>query len=306
MLKEQEKNQQNLNDNVGAQDEGIVYFEEQGNYQSAYEMQPQQGVKVKKPKKIKKRWIILGIIVLLFLIIRIGSCEPQETYEWPSDNPVAAMLPTPDGEITYLNIDDEEGEEYLNASVDLEEPDMCKSYIDACKEKGFTLEPDSSFSKGDFHFPGKNVDGWQVEVYNYEEDMTITLSSPGYLKGLEVDSSDESDSSGESSDDSSSGSTSSNFKETMDAYEDCVDDYVSFMKKYNNSSNQASMMSEYSEMLQDYTDFAKKIDNIDEVVAILRSSKSIAEGKQRLSERFGLDGFAAHRNAYDVPAELLQ
>ena len=31
------------------------------------------------------------------------------------------------------------------------------------------------------------------------------------------------------------------------------------------------------------------LDFIDEVVAILRSSKSIAEGKQRLSERFGLD-----------------
>lgn len=31
------------------------------------------------------------------------------------------------------------------------------------------------------------------------------------------------------------------------------------------------------------------LDNIDEVISILRSSKSVAEGKERLSERFGLD-----------------
>lgn len=54
------------------------------------------------------------------------------------------------------------------------------------------------------------------------------------------------------------------FKETMDEYEAFMNDYVDFMKKYENSDDTASMMVDYGKMMAQYAEFTEKIDNIDE------------------------------------------
>ena len=51
----------------------------------------------------------------------------------------------------------------------------------------------------------------------------------------------------------------------MDDYEAFVDDYVDFMKKYEDSDDlSAEMVSDYSDMMDKYAKFEKKIDGIDE------------------------------------------
>ncbi len=47
----------------------------------------------------------------------------------------------------------------------------------------------------------------------------------------------------------------------LDSYEEFVDEYVDFMKKYNSDpNNMVSMLGEYGEMMQKYADFADEVD----------------------------------------------
>lgn len=55
-----------------------------------------------------------------------------------------------------------------------------------------------------------------------------------------------------------------NLKAFLDDYEEFVDQYVDFMKKYNSDpSNMVSMLGEYGEMMQKYTDFADDLNKYD-------------------------------------------
>ena len=49
----------------------------------------------------------------------------------------------------------------------------------------------------------------------------------------------------------------------MDSYEDLIDDYVVFMKKYSESGNSLEMLDEYTEYMDKYTDTMEKINDID-------------------------------------------
>lgn len=248
------------------EDDGVVYFNTNENVKSTsgtsegHEYYQNPSVNVgKKPKKKKKKWIIIGAIVLVVILLgAIGSCGggddvSNETYDWPTDSETAQMLPTPEGDITYIDVS--EGE-YLDADVTLSEGKACKAYIDACKEKGFTDVQDSSQSSGDYDFTAKNEEGWQVNVYNFDEEMSISLQSPSWLSDIEDDSDEDADKDTEESD--------ADFRQTMDDYEAFVDEYIEFMDKYENSDDTTAMLADYTEMMATYSDFAEKIDNIDE------------------------------------------
>ena len=64
----------------------------------------------------------------------------------------------------------------------------------------------------------------------------------------------------------SSQATDTKWKETLDAYENWVDSYVAFMKKYKNanSSEIASMMGDYSKMAQELVEWSDKVDKLDD------------------------------------------
>ena len=55
------------------------------------------------------------------------------------------------------------------------------------------------------------------------------------------------------------------FKATMDSYESFINDYVDFMKKYENASDDEylSMLQEYTEMMTKYADMTEKMNIID-------------------------------------------
>lgn len=52
---------------------------------------------------------------------------------------------------------------------------------------------------------------------------------------------------------------SAEFKETMDAYEDFFDEYISFMKKYQANPTDLSLLAEYSEFMSEYTSMMSKM-----------------------------------------------
>lgn len=51
----------------------------------------------------------------------------------------------------------------------------------------------------------------------------------------------------------------------MDSYESFMNDYVAFMKKYENASDDEylSMLQEYTEMMTQYADITEKMNSID-------------------------------------------
>ena len=56
----------------------------------------------------------------------------------------------------------------------------------------------------------------------------------------------------------------SSFKAAMDSYEAFFDEYVVFMKKYEESDDPTSLLTEYSTYMTKYADTMEKIDTIDE------------------------------------------
>lgn len=50
------------------------------------------------------------------------------------------------------------------------------------------------------------------------------------------------------------------FKEAMDSYEEFFDEYVAFMKKYQESDNATEMLSDYLKFMEQYSDMTKKME----------------------------------------------
>ena len=81
---------------------------------------------------------------------------------------------------------------------------------------------------------------------------------------------------------------SPDFKELMDSYEKFMNEYVAFMKKYQNSGNAASMLADYVKFTERYADFVKKVENIDEdslsAADVAYYSEVMARVTKKLSE----------------------
>lgn len=50
------------------------------------------------------------------------------------------------------------------------------------------------------------------------------------------------------------------FKEAMDSYEEFFDEYVAFMKKYQESDNTMEMLSDYQKFMEQYSEMTKKME----------------------------------------------
>lgn len=278
---------ENLNDNK-YEDDGVTYFNDSNEFangvngddysENANESKSKRkkfNKNLKSGKKIKKRWIVLGVIAILIVgsIIwdKIDKYDQifAESYDWPQSE-MAQMLPEPENKI--LSISEDEGE-----SLDFEvvaTSEDCKKYIDQCKEKGFMEKSEMSQSSGDYDFLAYNSEGYKLEISNdvSRREMDVYLYSPEYLAEREsnqdaIDTSNSSETAETNSNDQSSSTsndTSSDFKETIDSYEDFMDEYISFMETYNSSGSTLDMIDDYNDMLQQYNDFSQKIESIDE------------------------------------------
>ena len=53
------------------------------------------------------------------------------------------------------------------------------------------------------------------------------------------------------------------FKKMMDSYEDFFDEYIEFMKKYENSDDVAGMLNDYADYMTKYADYMQKLNDVD-------------------------------------------
>ena len=127
--------------------------------------------------KVPKSWIPIVALALSFVLIipyfslfKINSADYVK-YDW-SSVVLAEMLPQPEspyGEIISNT------EDYLSLDVTKTTEGQYKEYIEACKDKGFTIDTETT---GSF-FYAYNAKGYKLSLsyYDYNSEMHINLDS---------------------------------------------------------------------------------------------------------------------------------
>lgn len=104
-----------------------------------------------------------------------------------------------------------------------------------------------------------------TDYYYWDYDKTVTICYGEKQTEEEKKAASSSSSNASSSNTSSNNgasSSNSNWRQVISEYEAWVNDYVDFMKKYNNSSNKSAMLSDYSRLLSEMTEWTQKVEGI--------------------------------------------
>ena len=115
--------------------------------------------------------IVLAVIVVLGLIGGLSRCgKSSKTYEaWPTTG-LATMLPDPDSSKIDVSINSDKS---LYVSVDDYTSSQFEQYIEACKQKGFTVDAEKT-SNG---FEAYAESGEHLSLSLYTDSMDIRLEA---------------------------------------------------------------------------------------------------------------------------------
>lgn len=235
-----------------------------------------------------KKKILAVLISVMFVILTLVGCngETKETnttkeitfddITWPGSE-IAKKVPQPESTRGYIEWENENG--FVLYITDMTS-DQFKEYVDACKSAGFT----NNYQSGTDYYYGDLRDGTRLNLQygnEYENTTFIRVDAPD--SDPEDVNSDKPDSEEETQESETNGNqtqeipetdevtestdlnVSSDFKTTMDSYESFMNDYVDFMKKYENAGDDEylSMLQEYTEMMTKYADMTEKMNTID-------------------------------------------
>ncbi len=122
--------------------------------------------------------IVLAVIVALGLIGGLTRCgKSAKQYDsWPSTG-LAAMLPNPDiSKIDVMSNSDER----LYASVDDYSDVQYEKYVEACKQKGFTVDAKNTSSG----YEAYAESGEHLTLSHYSDSMNITLEAAVAMEAI--------------------------------------------------------------------------------------------------------------------------
>ncbi len=150
----------------------------------------------------------------------------------------------------------------VNIGLDdiLDEDEWAEKGIDTIESISLTIGAENGdgmlmTEKKEITIPLKDVDGTKNTSVKKQNDAEKTQVSEETIPKKEVEASE--------ANDTASDQVDPDFKKMMDSYEAFFDEYVEFMKKYNNSDDVLSMMDDYSDYLTKYTDYMDKLYNVD-------------------------------------------
>lgn len=231
-------------------------------------------------KKLKKLLIVVLVIVVIVVIWRVydgiqmrnttPGGDKYDEISWPT-SAIAQLLPVP--EDLSAGVISSDREDYLSVYLGKLLKDDYQSYVEQCKEKGFTVD----YSSSDDYYFADNSEGYRLSV-DYDADrrmMGISISAPVEStptpevtpEPSEVaDVPDETNTEEPPTEEETSGEVDPEFKTIMDNYETTINNYCDFMEEYNNASaeDMASMLADYTEYLQQYTETIDGLNSIDE------------------------------------------
>lgn len=183
---------------------------------------------------------------------------------WPTSK-AGKQLPAPKSTTGKFSYENDDG---FSVYIGNTSKDDYNSYVKACSDKGFTV----NYNKDDNFYDADNNAGWHVSIkYEGNNIMSIDIDAPSE-SSTAPSASEGSTKPAESKQAQSKPAKTANnnsdmvdgmhrdFKEAMDSYEEFFDEYVAFMKKYENSDNPMSMFSDYTKFMSQYSETMQKLD----------------------------------------------
>ena len=264
------------------------------------------------PKKGKGRGCLIAVVVVIAIAIiggisQCGGEKKEEVHQlnWP-DSGLAAMLPEPGTDKGEVSMD---SEDYLSVDLEQRSEDDFNKYVEACKEKGFTVDYSSSSSS----YYADNEDGYHLSLFYAEgrDEISIQLSAPSEEEPEteakdpepapeetdseettpEQDTAPEQDAAPEESsqtesetnDDASAGS---DYRAMVDEWEAFMNKYCDFMETYNSDSgNVVGMALDYADMMSQYSDWAEKMDAVDDSDLSAEDIQYYIDAQNRINKR---------------------
>lgn len=183
---------------------------------------------------------------------------------WPTSK-AGKQLPAPKSTTGKFSYENDDG---FSVYIGNTSKDDYNSYVKACSDKGFTV----NYNKDDNFYDADNNAGWHVSIkYEGNNIMSIDIDAPSESSTAPSASEDTTKPAESKQAQSKPAKTPNNdsdmvdgmhrdFKEAMDSYEEFFDEYVAFMKKYENSDNPMSMFSDYTKFMSQYSETMQKLD----------------------------------------------
>lgn len=236
----------------------------------AEQQTPKKAEKKKKPFFL--RWWVILLAVVAVLIFALSSGDKGEKIEW-EDMILGHMLPEPPNDRGDVNTNWAD-----SLWVDIYEVSAkaYNDYAEACKAQGFTVDAQSSSGS----FNAKNTEGYSLSLYyaSSAEELNISLHAP--TPEIEPKPTDSIPDTTEPAATQPAATTPAatepvatepkptepakdagidpEFKAAMTAYENFMNDYVAFMKKYQNNPNDLSLVLDYAKFAADYLTFCNE------------------------------------------------
>ncbi len=118
---------------------------------------------------------MLVVVVIGFIAVSIGIGGNGKKIKW-SDIKLGEMLPEPQVDKGEVH---DNSDESLWIDISKFSDEQYNDYVDACKEKGFTVDAESNSSTYDAY----NADGYKLSL-SYFSDMSIKLEAPMEMSAI--------------------------------------------------------------------------------------------------------------------------
>lgn len=209
--------------------------------------------------------------------MKIHLEKPMEmtTISWPVGS-AGYQLPKPNSKVGKFSY---EYDDYFFVYIGNTSKSEYSEYVNKCIEKGFNI----NYYKGENSFYADNSKGWHVSIdYEGNDVMSInikerkkeettqpptkesvevsTKDAPSELPTTEFPTTEVTTTEYPTNEEVDNGGINPDFKAAMDSYEKFIDEYVSFMKKYNDNPNDLELLYDYSNYLSKYADFVADFD----------------------------------------------
>jgi hypothetical protein len=190
--------------------------------------------------------------------IELEAPMQKGTITWP-DSAAANQLPKPKsktGKFTY------EYEDNFRVYISDTSKEDYEEYIASCKSKGFSV----GYSKSDNSYSAENESGWYVYIaYEGNNVMSISIDPPEEKEeenetAVKEETSKSTETDKKDTEKINDSDIDPDFQAAMDSYEVFMDEYVAFMKKYNENPNDLALLADYADYMSKYADFVEDFD----------------------------------------------
>lgn len=197
--------------------------------------------------------------------------------EWPQTG-LGAKLPTPTSSVGKVTSDSSNSFVVTIGNTGM---DGYNEYVKDCEEKGFTED----YAKADGRYEAKDAEGYRLVVrYVGCNRIEITIQTPKKEDSTTLPETSPSIEETKGKDDTSS-TISKEFKEAMDSYEQFIDEYVAFMKKYKENPMDTSLLADYATYMSKYAEFVKDFEKWEDEEMNAAETSYYIEVQARVSKK---------------------